>query len=163
MTQTIYQTLVDRLTQSSVQFTIHEHVDSRTFADALEKLSFPKERLLKTVAFRLKTGGIVLVALRGEDRVDYRNLAAAFGVKRDQVNRLTPEEVMQILGIEAGSVGPLSTIDNVQVVIDSNVTPDETLFCGIGRPDRTLEIRLDDLLRVTQGRVQAIAQNGQQS
>lgn len=66
--------------------------------------------------------------------------------------------MLQTLGIEAGSVGPLSTIDNVQVVIDSNVTPDETLFWGIGRPDRTLEIRLNDLLRVTQGRVQAIAQ-----
>jgi Cys-tRNA(Pro)/Cys-tRNA(Cys) deacylase len=106
---------------------------------------------------------VVLVALRGEDRVDYRNLAAAFGVKRDQVNRLTPEEVLQTLGIEAGSVGPLSTVDNVQVIIDNNVSQNETLFCGIGRPDRTLEIRLDDLLRITQGRVQSIAQNRQQS
>jgi Cys-tRNA(Pro)/Cys-tRNA(Cys) deacylase len=152
---------VDKLSQSGAHFTIHEHVDSRTFADALEKLSFPQERLLKTVAFRLKSGGVVLVALRGEDRVDYRNLAAAFGVKRDQVNRLTPEEVLQTLGVEAGSVGPLTTIENVQVIIDSNVSRSETLFCGIGRPDRTLEIRLDDLLRVTHGRIEAVAQLAQ--
>ncbi|HEY3344522.1 MAG TPA: YbaK/EbsC family protein [Anaerolineaceae bacterium] len=63
------------LSSSGVPFTLHEHIPSFTFADAQAQLTFPLERLLKTLAFKHKSGSLILVALRGQDRVDYRRLA----------------------------------------------------------------------------------------
>ena len=111
---------------------------SYTVADAEEGLSFPLERLLKTVAFISKTGPYVLAAVRGPDHIDYRRLAAAVGTKRTNIARLTPEEVVEVFGVEVGSVSPIALRENVVIFFDTKVTTDETVFCGIGRPDRTL-------------------------
>jgi Cys-tRNA(Pro)/Cys-tRNA(Cys) deacylase len=149
-----YEEIVRLLAANSVPFTIHEHIPSYTFADAKEYLHFPLERLLKTVAFKVKTRGYVLAAVRGPDHIDYRKLAAACGTKRTQVIRLTPEEVTEVFEVEVGSVSPIVSPEReerVKVFFDNQVPTQETVFCGIGRPDRTLEIRLVDLAQITRG------------
>ena len=159
----MYDTLVERLKQENAQYIIHEHQETRTYADAMEKLSFPGDRLLKTVAFRTRQGKWILTALRGEDRVDYRKLAGALGVRRDDVFRASPEEVQAVLGVEVGAVGPIPTAAQVEVLFDDRVTTTDTVFCGIGRPDRTLEIILSELVRITGGRVLSLAQEAKQN
>jgi Cys-tRNA(Pro)/Cys-tRNA(Cys) deacylase len=148
-----YEAIVALLTARGTAFTIHEHVPTQTFAEAMERLTFPAERLLKTIAFRTKAGGYILAAVRGQDRIDYRKLAAASGTKRTDVIRLTPEEVADVFGVEVGSVGPIALQKGVRVFFDTQVRVNETIFCGIGRPDRTLEIRLMDLVPITQGQI----------
>jgi Cys-tRNA(Pro)/Cys-tRNA(Cys) deacylase len=148
----------ERLTAHSVAFTIHQHVEARTVADALERLPFPFEAYLKTVAFRLKKGGWVLAALRGADRVDYRGLATALGVSRRDLHQMTREEVAADLGYPIGGVGPVPLNDATRTIFDARAT--ETLdivYCGAGRPDRTLEIRVADLIRACDGLVAPIA------
>jgi len=55
--------------------------------------------------------------------------------------------------VEPGSVSPLSLQGDAAVLIDDEVlTILPTIYCGIGRPDRTLEIAPDDLVRLTGGR-----------
>lgn len=148
-----YEAIVSLLTTRSVPFTIHEHIPSYTVADAEAHLLFPLERLLKTIAFKTRSGSYVLAAVRGPDRIDYRKLAAACGTKRTDIFRLTPEEVVQAFGVEVGSVSPVLLQDGVQVFFDAQVPVDETVFCGIGRPDRTLEIQLADLAQISAGRI----------
>src|SRR5579859_7328911 len=107
---TVYAQILAFLQAQEVPFTIHEHDESRTFNDAKEALPFPLERLLKTVAFRLKTGGWILVALRGQDRIDYKRLARVLGVKRNEIVQLSPDEVKSVLHVESGSVAPVPTV-----------------------------------------------------
>jgi Cys-tRNA(Pro)/Cys-tRNA(Cys) deacylase len=149
----VYETIVAFLTAHSVPFTIHEHIPSYTVADAQEHLLFPLERLLKTVAFKVKARGFVLAALRGPDRIDYRKLASACGAKRTDVIRLTPEEVAEAFEVEVGSVSPIALQEGAEVFFDKQVPTHETVFCGIGRPDRTLEIGLMDLVEITHGQI----------
>jgi Cys-tRNA(Pro)/Cys-tRNA(Cys) deacylase len=148
-----YEAVVQLLTARGIAFTIHEHLPSYTVSDAEAYLYFPLERLLKTIAFRIRSGGYILAAVRGPDRIDYRKLAAACGTKRTDVFRLTPEEVANAFNVEIGSVSPLLLQDGVQILFDTKVPTGETVFCGIGRPDRTLEIRLADLVKITQGQI----------
>lgn len=148
-----YEAIIAILTARGIPFTIHEHVPSYTVADAGERLPFPAERLLKAIAFRIKAGGYILAAARGPDRIDYRKLAAASGAKRADIVRLTPEEVVDVFEMEVGSVSPISLQEGVEVFFDTKVPGDETVFCGIGRADRTLEILLADLVQLTAGRV----------
>jgi Cys-tRNA(Pro)/Cys-tRNA(Cys) deacylase len=148
-----YKSIIQLLTAHGIAFTIHEHIPSYTVADAKAYLFFPLERLLKTIAFRVRSGDFILAAVRGPDRIDYRKLAAACGTKRTDIFRLSPEEVASIFNVEIGSVSPLLIQDGVRIFFDTKVPTDETVFCGIGRPDRTIEIQLADLVRITNGQI----------
>ncbi len=56
----MHDAIIKRPNEQMAQYGIHEHVDSRTFADAVDKMSFSPERMLKTIAFRLKSGSWIL-------------------------------------------------------------------------------------------------------
>lgn len=151
---TAFQHLIDTVERSGVPFVVHEHEATRTVDDAARNLSFEVARIVKTVAFRTRGGGIVLAALRGIRRVDYARLAALAGVKRRELAALSPQEVRDLLGVEPGSVSPVPLRDGAAIFIDEDVfTILPTLYCGIGRSDRTLEIAPAGLLRLTEGQV----------
>jgi Cys-tRNA(Pro)/Cys-tRNA(Cys) deacylase len=149
--------IVRLLQHSGVPFTIHTHEVARTVADAEARLPFPKEQFLKTVVFRLKTGGWILVALQGQDQVDYRRLAAALGVKRGDLIRPPPEEIEAALGYQIGGVGPIPLGPDTGVLFDEAALQMATVYCGAGRNDRTLEIGLADLIRAVAGQVAPLA------
>jgi Cys-tRNA(Pro)/Cys-tRNA(Cys) deacylase len=149
--------VVATLYASSTAYRIHEHAPSVTIADADAHLDFPVDRLLKTIAFRVKNGGWVLAGLCGYAQVEYKRLAEAIGVNRTQLMRLTPEEVESELGYELGGVAPFAPNEQTRVVLDSGVMQFETVFCGTGRNDRTLEIAPGELVRVSGAQVAPLA------
>src|SRR6266536_4441360 len=148
----IEERIAERLRTRGVAFTIHEHVVSRTVSDAMSRLAFSPDAFLKTIAFRLKRGGWVLAALRGQDRVDYRGLAAALGVSRRDLLAMEPAEILADLGYPVGGVGPVPPNDATRVVFDSVAVEQlDVVYCGAGRDDRTLEVRLADLVGACDG------------
>lgn len=148
-----------RLAAAGVAFTLHEHVAARTVADARERLPFPFAAYLKTVAFRLKAGGWALAALRGADRVEYRALAAALGVGRRDLHQMTPDEVLADLGVPLGGVGPVPTEPGTRTVFDARAVAElDVVYCGAGRSDRTLEVRIGALVAACDGLVAPISQ-----
>lgn len=150
----IFPQLLAIVANSGIPFVIHEHRATRTVDDARQNLSFDVERIVKTVAFRIRNNGIVLAALRGTKRVDYARLANLLGINRRDLSALSPQEVRQQLEVEPGSVSPVIRSGNVMLLVDDDVlTILPTLYCGIGRSDRTLEIAPRDLAQLTGGRV----------
>jgi prolyl-tRNA editing enzyme YbaK/EbsC (Cys-tRNA(Pro) deacylase) len=154
-----YETVVARLTEQAVPFTMHEHAPLYTVADMEEHLPFPPELFIKTLAFKIKNSFWVLAATRGQDRIDYRKLAAAFEISRSHILRPSPDEVRETLGFDQGGVCPIPTAANVRVIADPALRDMETVYCGGARNDRTLEIQLSDLLRVSGALVQPIVRD----
>lgn len=151
----VFDRLARFMEMSGAAFVIHEHAPTRTMADAERLLAFDVTRIVKTVAFRTRSGSLILAALRGTARVDYPRLAACAGVSRRDLAPLSPEEVQTQLGVEPGCVSPLSLMTDAALFIDADVpTILPTLYCGIGRPDRTLEVAPYDLVRISGGRVE---------
>lgn len=149
-----YRRLAAIVERSGVPFTIHQHRATRTVEEAERNLAFDVTRIVKTVAFRTRRGAIVLAAVRGIRKVDYARLAALVGMNRRDLATLSPEEVRGQLGVEPGSVSPLPLREDAIVLIDEDVlTILPTLYCGIGRSDRTLEMAPADLVRLANGRV----------
>lgn len=133
---------------------VHAHEPTRTMAEAAHNLSFDPGRIVKTIAFGRRDGGVVLAALRGTRRVAYPALAALLGVTRRDLAALSPEQVLERLGVAPGSVSPVPLFPDIPVCIDADVlTIAPTLYCGLGRPDRTLEIAPADLLALAGGRL----------
>jgi Cys-tRNA(Pro)/Cys-tRNA(Cys) deacylase len=150
----VFERLAALVAQSGSLFVLHEHEATRTVADARRNLDFDVERIVKTVAFRRRDGRLVLAALRGVRRVAYPGLAALAGVNRRDLAALSAQEVVAHLGVEPGSVSPFSRLGEAALYIDADVLAiAPTLYCGAGRPDRTLEIAPGDLLRLTGGTV----------
>lgn len=148
------------LQESGVSFAIHEHEPYTNHQEMGDKLPFPIEALLKTIAFRVKDSFWMLAGIRAPDRADYKKLAEVFGVKRGNIVAGSPEEIASALGQEIGGVGPLSARENVKVVIDQNLLPLSTVYCGMGRRDLTLEILLKDLIEISNAQIEVIIKDG---
>lgn len=146
------------LRNAHVSFTMHAHPPLRTIADMRAYLPFPVEQMLKTVAFRVKRGDgprypLVLAANRGEERVDYRKVAAAMGVNRRALRALSPDDVSAELRMPIGGVCPIPLREGVTVLIDEAVWQMDPVYCGSGSPSATLEIAPADLVRLSSARV----------
>ena len=149
----VFPRLEDLLARSGVPFTVHAHPPARTMEDAARDLWFDVERIVKTVAFAVRGGGLVLAALRGTRRVEYPGLAALVGVNRRDLAALSPEQVRDRLGVAPGCVSPLARPADAVTLVDADVLSIEpTVYCGSGRADRTLELAAADLLRLSGGR-----------
>ncbi|MCA9897334.1 MAG: YbaK/EbsC family protein [Anaerolineales bacterium] len=147
------------LQSNNVLYELHEHVPVRTVAEVEEKLPFLLDKMLKTVAFRVKDGRFILAGLRGHDRIDYRQLAAYCGVNRRAVASMSPEAVEAELGFEVGGVGPFSLQPEVLVLLDEQLAEMGTVYCGSGRNTATLAINFADLLRVCGGEMVSLARD----
>ncbi len=152
----VYDEVVALLSQSGIQFKIHEHEAVRTIKDAERVAPALVAGLLKTVVFKIKDSFRVLAAVRCQDRIEYRKLAAALNVNRRQLYSLSPEEIQAELGYEVGGVGPIPVREDVKAIFDSSLRNAGTIYCGSGRNTLTLELEFADLLRVTQGEVHQI-------
>ena len=79
-------------------------------------------------------------------------LAGLLGVGRRDLAALSPEEVLARLGVAPGSVSPLLAEGRGKLLVDADVlTIRPTLYCGLGRSDRTLEIVPNDLVAAAGG------------
>lgn len=138
-----------------LSYVLHAHQPTRTIAEADANLAFDITRIVKTVAFAVRDGRLVLAALRGTRRVDYPALSGLVGVNRRQLAALSPEEVLARLGVAPGGVSPLLPLpDGAVLLVDADVlTIAPTLYCGTGRADRTLELAPTDLVRLCAARV----------
>jgi Cys-tRNA(Pro)/Cys-tRNA(Cys) deacylase len=155
----VEERIVGLLTARGVPFRVHEHPVSRTVEDARAQLPFPVEQYLKTVVFRVKDGPWLLVACRGQDRVDYRKLAEATGARRADIVQPAADEVEAALGYVIGGVAPFPPNAETRTIVDAGAAATmETVYCGIGRTDRTLEIAIADVIVLSGAQIAPIAQ-----
>jgi Cys-tRNA(Pro)/Cys-tRNA(Cys) deacylase len=152
----LFERILALVAESGVAFTLHTHQPTRTMAEAECNLDFDITRIVKTIAFASRQGGLILAALRGTRRVEYPALAGLFGLRRRDLAALSPQEVAARLGVAPGGVSPLMPLPaGAALVIDADVLAiAPTLYCGTGRPDRTLELAPADLVRLTGARVE---------
>lgn len=154
---TVYDQIMTLLQSNNIPVELHEHEPVRTVAEVEAKLPFLLDKMLKTVAFRVKDGRYLLAGLRGHDRIDYRQLAAYCGVNRRAVESMSPEAVEAVLGFEVGGVGPFALQPEVIVLLDEQLAELGTVYCGSGRNTATLAINIADLLRVCGGEMVSLA------
>lgn len=151
-----YDEVLKLFSDKKVEFRLHEHGAVRTIEDAKRIAPDLVAGLLKTVVFRIKDSIWVLAAVRCRDRIDYRKLADALHVNRRQLYSLAPEEIQAELGFQIGGVGPIPLREDVKAVFDSRLQNAGTVYCGSGMNTRTLELRFEDLARVTGGEIHPI-------
>lgn len=148
----IYEAILERLRARGMPFTIHEHDELAGIA-AAQHLDLPTEHLLRTRAYRTREDDLLLVVTRWEDALDPDELADQLDLRRSHLTLLTDAEVRDLFGVEPDSLSPIALSDDVSVLIDEAVMDLDVVYCGVGRVDRTLELRVVDLIYLTEAQV----------
>ena len=124
-------------------------VPTPTVPAAAAALGVTVDAILKSLVF-LVCGEPRLVIAAGEDRVRYPALAELWGVSRRRVRLATPAEALAISGYAVGAMPPFGHRRPLPTVVDTRaVLPERTVYAGGGSRGALLEIRTDELLRVT--------------
>jgi Cys-tRNA(Pro)/Cys-tRNA(Cys) deacylase len=124
-------------------------------ADASEATGIDLHRITKNLVSRTDEGEYVLLVVPGDRRVNLRAAAEALGVRNV---RLMPfEEAGSISGYPPGGTPSIGHKTRMRVVLDSELTKFETLYCGGGTRDRLLEVKVSDVISLNDAVVSPIS------
>jgi Cys-tRNA(Pro)/Cys-tRNA(Cys) deacylase len=149
------------LTTAKIPFTLHpyEH-DPRAEAygdEAAAALGVAPDRIFKTL-IALVDGKLVCAVVPVSGRLDVKALAAAVGGKRGGLAE--PTAAARATGYVVGGISPLGQRTKLPVVVDASADGFETVYVSAGKRGLQVELRPDDLVRATGGRLAPIATAG---
>jgi len=124
-------------------------------ADASDATGIDLHRITKNLVSTTETGEPVVLVVAGDRRVDLRRAAEALGV--GNVRLMPFGEAEAVSGYPPGATPSLGYRSSVRVVVDSELTELETIYCGGGTRDRLLEVRVEDVIRLNDAVVAPIS------
>ena len=139
-----YQKIIEQLEKANIKYTVHTHEEIPTVNLAKEKVQFDITKCFKTVAFKYKEK-FLFISLLAEDKLKYSKLCSNFKIKRSGLNKADSKELEEKYGYESGGMAPISISNDITVIFDKKINNQDTIFCGSGRRDKTLEIKVNDI------------------
>lgn len=128
---------------------------TRTADDAARAIGCAVAQIVKSLVF-IADERPVLALVSGADRVDTSRLAGAMAAA--SARRATGDEARAATGYAIGGVPPFGHSAELAVLVDPGLLGHEVVWAAAGLPDAVFPIRPDDLVRVSGGRVAALAE-----
>jgi Ala-tRNA(Pro) deacylase len=140
--------LYERLRALGISWTRYEHVPVFTVEEAAVVNATQPGGHTKNLFLKDKKGGLWLVVLRDDFRLDLNGLSKQIGAPRFSFG--SGELLIATLGVPPGSVTPFALINdpahNVRVVLDEEMLAQEPLNYHPLRNDRTIAVSAAGLL-----------------
>lgn len=109
-----------------------ETKDQKTIEEISQFLNVPKEKCLKSLLFKVDEK-FVLVVVRGDHEVNDIKVKNLLDAK--SVELASPEETLNVLKVEIGSVGPIGLTEEVEIIADQAVQYVVNGVCGANETD----------------------------
>ncbi len=120
-------------------------VSSATVDLAAQAVGVEGARICKTLSFKDKDGGCILIQAAGDARIDNRKFKDKFHLK---AKMLTAEEVVEFTGHAIGGVCAFAIENpNVKVYTDKSLKRFDTVFPACGSSNSAIEFTCDELFR----------------
>ena len=120
-------------------------VSSATVDLAAQAVGVEGARICKTLSFKDKDGGCILIQAAGDARIDNRKFKDKFHLK---AKMLTAEEVVGFTGHAIGGVCAFAIENpNVKVYTDESLKRFDTVFPACGSSNSAIEFTCDELFR----------------
>jgi Cys-tRNA(Pro)/Cys-tRNA(Cys) deacylase len=124
-------------------------------ADASKATGIDLHKITKNLVSKTRKGEYALLVVPGDRRVDLKAAAKALGAKKI---RLMPfSEAETISGYPPGGTPTIGHKTPMKVILDEELAGFETFYCGGGSRDRLLELRVDDVKKLTDAIVARIS------
>jgi prolyl-tRNA editing enzyme YbaK/EbsC (Cys-tRNA(Pro) deacylase) len=144
----VQQALVERGSEAQV---IALATTARTAADAAASLGVPVGAIVKSLVFAID-GRAVLALIAGDRQCDTARLPAVLRLA-GAAGRADAELVKQATGFSIGGVAPLGHSAALPTAIDASLARFSTVYAAAGHPHCVFATSLDELARLTGGRV----------
>ncbi len=124
---------------------------ARTAQDAADSLGCALGAIVKSLVFAVD-GRAVMALVAGDRRCETAALAAALGLD-GKVKRADADAVRRATGFSIGGVAPVGHPAPLPIVIDASLGRFETVYAAAGHPHCVFATKVDELTRLTGGRV----------
>jgi Cys-tRNA(Pro)/Cys-tRNA(Cys) deacylase len=135
------------LTKAGVWHRFVEKIETVHTADAARATGIDLNRITKNLVCRTSDGHHALLVVAGDRRVNLQKAARALNAGNVQLLGFRDAEAVS--GYPPGGTPCVYHKTPLSVVIDNSLLGYETLFCGGGTRRRLLEMRTEDVLRLS--------------
>lgn len=125
-------------------------------ADAASVTGIPLPRITKNLVSKTDRGEYVLLVVPGDRRADLKKAARALGARN--VSTVPFHEAESISGYPPGGTPTVGHKTKMLTVIDKSLLGYETVFCGGGTRSRLLELKVKDVLDLSEPLVAKISE-----
>jgi len=126
---------------------------ARTAQEAAAALGVEVGAIANSLVF-LADGAPLLVMTSGAHRVDTAALAARIGV--GTIDRAAPADVRDATGQAIGGVAPVGHPAPLPTVVDEALAAFDVIWAAAGTPHAVFPTTFDELVRITNGRVERV-------
>lgn len=145
---------VNEAKRHRITYTLHQYDHDATNhpsygLEAAEKLVVEPERVFKTLVIQLDNGSLVVAIVPVSGMLNLKQAAVACGSKKAVM--ADKSLVEKTTGYKLGGVSPLGQKKRLQTIVASSAASFQTIFVSGGRRGLEIELRPDDLLRLTGG------------
>lgn len=144
------------LKSAGVWYRFYDKPETVHTADASRATGIELNRITKNLVCRTSDGRFALLVVAGDRKVNLQNAAEVLGARNIQL--LGFDEAESISGYQPGGTPSVHHKTPLQVVIDKQLLNGETIFCGGGARNRLLELRIADILKLTNALTGSISQ-----
>jgi len=124
-------------------------------ADAARVSGIELRRITKNLVFRVDDREYALLIVPGDRKVDPKRAAEALAAKRISLVPFDKSEA--ISGYPPGGTPSVGHRTEMRVVFDKSLQAFETIYCGEGTRDKLLELRTQDVVRLTSAVIAGIS------
>ena len=126
---------------------------AKTAEQAAEALSCNVGAIIKSLLFK-NENGFTLCLVSGDKRCSLKNLKKIKNQK--DISMASPEEVKTQTGYTIGGVSPVGHLKAMDIYIDKSLERFKDLFAAAGHPNCVFKINLEDLIKLTNGKLEEI-------
>jgi prolyl-tRNA editing enzyme YbaK/EbsC (Cys-tRNA(Pro) deacylase) len=127
-----------------------------TAADAAAAIGTTVGRIVKSLVF-LAGERPILVLASGPNRVDVDKVGRLVG---QPITRANADRVRQVTGFSIGGVPPVGHVQPLTTYVDQDLLQYDAVWAAAGTPNAVFCIPPSDLVRITAGKVDDVAQAG---
>lgn len=117
--------------------------------EAAEKLGLAPARVFKTLVVELDGKELAVAVIPVNAKLDLKRFAKAMGCKKAAMAE--QRKVERSTGYVLGGVSPLGQKKPLKTLLDESARQFPTIFVSAGRRGLDIELKPDDLVRLTQG------------
>ena len=126
---------------------------AKTAEQAAEALSCNVGAIIKSLLFK-NENGFTLCLVSGDKRCSLKNLKKIKNQK--DISMASPEEVKTQTGYTIGGVSPVGHLKAMDIYIDKSLKRFKDLYAAAGHPNCVFKINLEDLIKLTNGKLEEI-------
>ena len=143
------------LKSTGIWYRFYEKPETVHTADASRETGIQLNKITKNLVCKTNDGQYGLLIVPGDRRVNLQEAARVLGARNIQLLAFSDAE--SVSGYPPGATPSIHHKTSLKVVIDETLLHNETIFCGGGTRNRLLELKTEDLVKLSNAVAAAIS------